>query len=123
VFVAGRPWRRRRRQLWRYWPLRHWPLRRGWRTGKRCCAIPTPACTSLRGRRVGQDDGNAGAAIIVNRMARARFPAFPIARTLLMPDQRAVSLLDHLPGWRRIYSDAHAVIHVHANGSVSKPLR
>jgi hypothetical protein len=32
--------------------------------------------------------------------------------TLLAPDQPAASLLDHLPGWRRVYSDAHAVIHV-----------
>jgi hypothetical protein len=32
--------------------------------------------------------------------------------TLLAPDQPAVGLLDHLPGWRRIYAEARAVIHV-----------
>jgi hypothetical protein len=32
--------------------------------------------------------------------------------TLLAPDQPAVGLLDHLPGWRRVYSDPRAVIHV-----------
>ncbi len=32
--------------------------------------------------------------------------------TLLTPDQAAVVLLDHLPGWRRVYTDARAVVHV-----------
>jgi hypothetical protein len=32
--------------------------------------------------------------------------------TPLAPDQAAVGLLDHLPGWRRVYSDARAVIHL-----------
>jgi hypothetical protein len=30
--------------------------------------------------------------------------------TLLAPDQAAVGLLDHLPGWRRVYTDAHAIL-------------
>jgi hypothetical protein len=36
---------------------------------------------------------------------------YRVGWTLLAPDEGAVALLDHLPGWRRVYSDAHAVIH------------
>lgn len=32
--------------------------------------------------------------------------------TLLTPDLPAVALLDHLPGWRRLYADEVAVVHV-----------
>lgn len=32
--------------------------------------------------------------------------------TLLAPDRAATALLDHLPGWRRLYADEHAVVHV-----------
>jgi len=35
-----------------------------------------------------------------------------IAWTLLTPDSAAVSMLDTLPGWRRLYSDKDAVVHV-----------
>jgi protein-S-isoprenylcysteine O-methyltransferase Ste14 len=35
-----------------------------------------------------------------------------IAWTILKPDRPAVALLDRLPGWRRAYSDAGAVVHV-----------
>jgi len=31
--------------------------------------------------------------------------------TLLEPSSPAVSLLDHLPGWERVYTDAYAVVH------------
>ena len=31
--------------------------------------------------------------------------------TLLPPDLSAVALLDHLPGWRRVYADKTAVVH------------
>jgi len=34
-----------------------------------------------------------------------------ITWTLLAPQQGAVRLLDALPGWRRVYTDAEAVIH------------
>lgn len=37
--------------------------------------------------------------------------------TLLDPGTPAVTLLDHLPGWQRFYSDGEAVIHVRAKGS------
>lgn len=36
-----------------------------------------------------------------------------IGWALLQPQQGAAALLDHLPGWRRAYADAHAVIFVH----------
>jgi len=38
--------------------------------------------------------------------------AYGITWTLLAPQQPAVSRLDTLPGWRRVYADAIAVIHV-----------
>jgi hypothetical protein len=34
-----------------------------------------------------------------------------IAWTLLRPEAGAVLVMDHLPGWQRVYSDAYAVIH------------
>jgi hypothetical protein len=39
---------------------------------------------------------------------------YRIAWTLLPPDSPAVALLDQLPGWRRLYADAIAVVHVRA---------
>ena len=36
---------------------------------------------------------------------------YAVGWTLLEPQSPAVSLLDHLPGWERIYADAHAVVH------------
>ncbi|MGC1891055.1 MAG: hypothetical protein WA709_34110 [Stellaceae bacterium] len=35
-----------------------------------------------------------------------------IAWTLIAPERPAVPLLDHLPGWRRLYADDVAVVHV-----------
>lgn len=35
-----------------------------------------------------------------------------VAWTLLAPDRPAAALLDRLPGWRRLYADATAVVHV-----------
>ena len=45
-------------------------------------------------------------------LLRATLKQYDIAWTLLAPDQRAVETLDHLTGWRRLYSDSHAVVHV-----------
>jgi hypothetical protein len=36
---------------------------------------------------------------------------YRIAWTLLRPDEGAVLVMDHLPGWQRVFSDTHAVIH------------
>jgi hypothetical protein len=35
-----------------------------------------------------------------------------IAWTVFPPDDAAVTLLDHKPGWRRLYADRYAVVHV-----------
>ena len=37
---------------------------------------------------------------------------YGVAWTLLPPNRPAVVLLDHLPGWRRLYADEIAVVHV-----------
>jgi hypothetical protein len=37
---------------------------------------------------------------------------YGITWTLLKPEDHAVEVLDHLPGWRRVYSDRYAIIHV-----------
>ena len=37
---------------------------------------------------------------------------YEVEWTLLAPQQGAVHCLDSLPGWRRIYSDRRAVIHI-----------
>jgi hypothetical protein len=41
---------------------------------------------------------------------------YDITWTLLPPDRPAVVLLDHLPGWRRLYADEIAVVHVRDAG-------
>src|SRR5712691_7746984 len=55
-----------------------------------------------------------------------------IAWTLLEPSRPAVWLLDRLPGWRRLYADEVAVVHVRDNAATigetsnaqsSEPLR
>jgi hypothetical protein len=43
--------------------------------------------------------------------------------TLLAPDQPAVGLLDRLPGWRRVYTDARAVIHRRDGPAEDEPQR
>jgi hypothetical protein len=37
---------------------------------------------------------------------------YGITWSLLQPTDHAVEVLDHLPGWRRVYADRYAVIHV-----------
>jgi hypothetical protein len=37
---------------------------------------------------------------------------YAIAWTLIAPERPAAILLDHLPGWRRLYADDVAVVHV-----------
>jgi hypothetical protein len=36
---------------------------------------------------------------------------YAIKWTLFEPASPAVTLLDHLPGWERVYADAYAVVH------------
>jgi hypothetical protein len=42
----------------------------------------------------------------------ALLDAYGITWTLLAPQQGAVARVDALPGWRRVYADAIAVVHV-----------
>jgi hypothetical protein len=44
-----------------------------------------------------------------------------ISWTLLEPRQRAVGCLDRLPGWRRVYADARAVIYVRTGRQAAQP--
>ncbi len=39
---------------------------------------------------------------------------YRIAWTIFPPDSQAVAALDRMPGWRRLYADAIAVVHVKA---------
>ena len=43
---------------------------------------------------------------------------YRIAWTLLEPSRPAVRLLDRLPGWRRLYADEVAVVHVRDNAAM-----
>ena len=45
------------------------------------------------------------------RALTALLDRYGITWTLLVPQQGAVSRLDALPGWRRVYTDRYAVIH------------
>jgi hypothetical protein len=38
--------------------------------------------------------------------------SYDIDAVLLTPATPAASLLDHLDGWQRVYSDASAVVHI-----------
>jgi hypothetical protein len=40
---------------------------------------------------------------------------YGIVWTLIAPERPAALLLDHLPGWRRLYADDVAVVHVRTN--------
>jgi hypothetical protein len=42
---------------------------------------------------------------------------YGITWTLLDPDTPSARLLDYLPGWRRLYADEVAVVHVHEGGA------
>ena len=49
---------------------------------------------------------------VVDRLElRELLDRYGVTWTLLVPQQGAVSRLDALPGWRRVYTDANAVIH------------
>ena len=59
-----------------------------------------------------------------SRVLGGLLAGWKISWALLEPQQGAVAVLEHLPGWRRAYSDAHAVIFVRAarqHGSEAPP--
>jgi len=41
---------------------------------------------------------------------------YHIGWTLFVPDAGAVLVMDHLPGWQRVYADDRGVIHRRAAG-------
>ena len=59
-----------------------------------------------------------------SRVLGGLLAGWKISWALLEPQQGAVAVLEHLPGWRRAYSDAHAVIFVRTarqHGSEAPP--
>jgi hypothetical protein len=48
---------------------------------------------------------------------------YDIAWTIFAPDNRIVAILDHEPGWRRLYADPTAVVHVRDAGPATEGLR
>ncbi len=48
---------------------------------------------------------------------------YDIAWTIFAPDSRMVAILDHEPGWRRLYADGTAVIHVRDTAPGAEGLR
>jgi hypothetical protein len=48
---------------------------------------------------------------------------YDIAWTIFAPDSRIVAVLDRQPGWRRLYADATAVVHVRDAAPEAKGLR
>jgi len=48
---------------------------------------------------------------------------YDIAWTILAPDSRIVAILDHEPGWRRLYADTIAVVHVRDTAPDAEGLR
>ncbi len=50
--------------------------------------------------------------------AKAVFDRYQIAWTLLPPSSKLVALLDADAGWRRLYADAFAVVHVRADATL-----
>jgi hypothetical protein len=49
---------------------------------------------------------NGNEAVLAELLSR-----YHIAWTLLRPDEGAVLVMDHLPGWQRVFGDMHAVVH------------
>jgi hypothetical protein len=43
--------------------------------------------------------------------------------TILRPDRKAVTVLDQLPGWERLYTDANAVVHVRGTQGYQPPAK
>jgi hypothetical protein len=48
---------------------------------------------------------------------------YDIAWTIFAPDSRIVAILDHEPGWRRLYADTTAIVHVRDAAPEAEELR
>jgi hypothetical protein len=70
----------------------------------------------LYGEKFAMDYFNAVGGRKVDELLRL-LGEYQIDATLLVPTSPAVQLLDHLPGWKRLYADDVAVIHVRADAT------
>jgi hypothetical protein len=70
----------------------------------------------LYGEKFAMDYFNAVGGRKVDELLRL-LGEYQIDATLLVPTSPAVQLLDHLPGWKRLYADDVAVIHVRAEST------
>jgi hypothetical protein len=52
---------------------------------------------------------------------RADLDALGVRWTILKADSPAVATLDHVPGWRRLYGDKYAVVHVRTTAAPLTP--
>ena len=74
-----------------------------------CAAVHRRARGALRRRDdepVRETPGRRRAAV------ESTLKRYDVAWTIFAPDSRIVAILDHEPGWRRLYADATAVVHV-----------
>ena len=71
------------------------------------------AMMSLYGRLQAGDDADVESAL----------KRYDIAWTIFAPDSRIVAILDREPGWRRLYADATAVVHVRDGAPEAEGLR
>ena len=71
------------------------------------------AMMSLYGRLQAGDDADVESAL----------ERYGIAWTIFAPDSRMVAILDRKPGWRRLYADATAVVHVRDAAPEAEGLR
>jgi hypothetical protein len=54
------------------------------------------------------------ATLIEDQKLPALLERYDIGWTLFPPEAQALSVLDHMPGWKRVYTDDSAVVHVRA---------
>lgn len=59
------------------------------------------------------------AMLLANRELPQLLDQHAVAWTLIAPDRPAAVLLDHLPGWRRLYADGIAIVHVREPTGIS----
>jgi hypothetical protein len=71
------------------------------------------AMMSLYGRLQAGDDADVESAL----------KRYDIAWTIFAPESRMVAILDRKPGWRRLYADATAVVHVRDGAPEAEGLR
>jgi hypothetical protein len=66
---------------------------------------------------------NAAASAGIDNALPDLLEEYAVAWTLFEPSSAAASLLDHLPGWQRVYADADTVVHRRKTGASERPAR